>query len=285
MGINNMKNYKWILAACLIIAGGCAANAEKTPETTAVPEDTASETAAPEIENDVITLEYLDGCNTRQTVIAESKETVDEYKSYLTAIAPFETTQPKNDFSKAESITAADSKLSYIWLEEYTPAKISGTCQLIRLEQAHQQTLYYAVDAESEEGHLLECLIGDIQTESFRVPEGKIALSQSGSAESILTVDPALSEKFNQLYEAIINDSAQQSGSQELEHGYDIIGDGVIQTYRGTISYMLLNDKNVYYIELSNPHSGEVRFFEITADSSCASMLKELIDNLIKAVD
>lgn len=279
-----MKNYKWILAVCLIIAGGCASNTKKTSEATTVPEDTGSETDVPKPENNVITLEYLNSYNTRQTVIIESKETVDKYNSYLTAISPFGTAQPENDFSKAESITTVDSKLSYLWLDEYPPAKISGTCQLIRLEQADQQTIYYAVDAESEEGHLLECLIGDIQKESFCVPEGKIALSQSGSAESIMSADPVLNEKFNQLYEAIMNDS-EQSEIQELEYGYDIIGDGIIQTYNGTISYMLQSDKNVYYIELSNAHSGEVRFFEIADDSSYASMLKELIDNLKKAVD
>lgn len=278
-----MKNCKWILAVCLIMTAGCTANADDAPETTPVPEDTGSETAVPETENNVITLSYLDSHNAMQTVTADSKETADAYKAYIAALAPFETAQPEHDFTKAENITAADSKLSWLWLEEYTPAEISGTCQLIRLEQKDQQTVWYAVDAETEEGHLLESLIDAIKTESFRIPEGKIALSLNGSIEPIVTSDTALSEKFDQLYESVLNGS-EESGVRKLANGYDAIGDGMIQTYGKTLSYLTQSDKKLYYLELNNTLTQETGFFEIADDSSYASALKELIDDLKKAV-
>ena len=282
MNKNKKNNRKWIIAACLIMTAGCSANANDTPETTVIPEDTASETAVPETENNVLTLSYLDAYNTMRTVTADSKETADQYRAYLSAMASFETAQPENDFSKAESITSADTKLSWIWLEEYAPAEISGTCQLVRLEQTNQETVWFAVEAESEEGQLLETLVDDIRTESFRVPEGMIALNLSGSVEPILTQDTALCEKFDQLYDSILNGS-EDSGIKELEDGYDVINDGMIEIYGKTLSYMAEDDKQLSYIELHNTKTKEVRFFEIADDSSSASMLKELIDDLKNA--
>lgn len=275
-----MKKHILIMMACMIVIAGCSANEYETPETAASAEDTA----VTETENNTIMLQYRNGYNALCTVMAESKETVDEYSTYLGALLPFETGQLEYDFNDAEYIIALDTKLSYLGSDAYTPAGINSVCWLMKLEKPEETTVYYAVDAESQEGHLLEKLVNDIEIESFRFPEGKIALDQSGSADTVITVNTVLAEQFEGLYGDILN-ADDRTGIKELEYGYDVIGDGVVRIYGKTFTYMSEKDKKVLYVELIDQLTDNIRFFEIDEDSSYVSRLETLIDDLKQDTD